>query len=229
MAVEPGRLDKVAFGSIRRLALALDGRFEGQILWRGDQLDRLLNKGHARMHEAMARWLGDLGGWLALPEISFARDGERGVIDIVAWHAAGRSMLVAELKTRIVDINALIASMDIRRRVAWQIARDHGWDPASVSIWVVVAPSRTNARILADHRTVLRAKFPTDGRAMRRWLATPAGTVAGLSFLPQVRVGDLGRDLATPRRVRRSARSLAERGRDPAGPREPRIGVSFHA
>jgi hypothetical protein len=78
--------------------------------------------------------------------------------------------------------------MDIRRRVAGQIAEAQGWAPSWVSMWVIVAPSRTNARILADHRTVLRAKFPADGRPMRRWMARPSGEIAGLSFLPQVRV-----------------------------------------
>jgi hypothetical protein len=86
VAIEAGRLDRVPFGQIRLLASALGGRFEGRLLWRGPELDRLLDRGHARMHEAVARWLGDVGGWLVLPEVSFSRYGERGVIDIVAWH-----------------------------------------------------------------------------------------------------------------------------------------------
>jgi hypothetical protein len=180
------------------------------------------------MHEAAARWLGSIGGWLALPEISFARGGERGVIDILAWHAATRSLLVIELKTRIVDVNALTATMDIRRRVARRLARDQGWEPSTVSIWVLVAPSRTNARILAEHRTVLRAKFPADGRSMRRWLARPDGDVAALSFLPQVGGGDLSRDLAAPRRVRVRSTGGRTHGSDAPSRPGPRIGVTFH-
>jgi transcriptional regulator with XRE-family HTH domain len=227
IAAEAGRLDSVPFGHLRRVARALGGRFEGQLLWRGGDLDRLLDRGHAAMHEAVARWLDEVGGWLAFPEVSFARSGERGVIDIVAWHAASRSLVVIELKTRLVDISALMATMDVRRRVAWQIARERGCDPTSVSIWVVVAPSRTNARILADHRTVLRSKFPDDGRAIRRWLAQPLGEVSALSFLSHVRVGDLGRDVTTPRRVRRRHSSVGERDATRAGRRAPRIGVAF--
>ena len=227
IAMESGRLDDVSFGHLRRVARALGGRFEGQLLWRGGDLDRLLDRGHAAMHEAVARWLDEVGGWLALPEVSFARSGERGVIDIVAWHAASRSLLVIELKTRLVDISDLMATMDVRRRVAWQIARDRGWEPATVSVWVVVAPSRTNARILADHRTVLRSKFPDDGRAMRRWLAQPGGEVSALSFLSDVRVGDLGRDVTTPRRVRRRRLSVGEREETQTARRAPRIGVAF--
>ena len=62
MAIEAGRLDRVRFGEIRQVARALGGRLEGQLLWRGDALDRLLNRGHARMHEAAARWLGAVSG-----------------------------------------------------------------------------------------------------------------------------------------------------------------------
>lgn len=229
MRIEGGRLDEVSFGEVRRLARVLDARFEGLIRWRGADLDRLVNRGHAVMHEAMFRWLKEIGGWLAVPEVSFERNRERGVIDIVAWHSASRVLLVIELKTRIVDINDLMATMDVRRRVAWQIAEDHGWDPVAVGVWVVVAPRRSNTRVLSDHATVLRAKFPIDGRSMRRWLSKPTGDVAALSFMPEVRVTDLGRDPTTPRRVRRSSPSADPRCRSVPGRREPRIGVTFGA
>lgn len=162
----------------------------------------------------------------ALP-VSFAYDGERGVIDMVAWHATSQTMLLIELMTRIVDVNDLMATMDVRRRMAMRIARDRGWEPLAIGIWVVVAPGRTNARVLAEHATTLRAKFPADGRVMRGWLARPTGPISALSFLPQVRLGDLGRDAATPRRVRRSASSVdaALNGRPTR--RSPRIGVTF--
>ena len=229
MRIEAGRLDEVSFGQIRRLARVLDARLEGLIRWSGADLDRLVNRGHALMHEAMFRWLKEIGGWLALPEVSFARSGERGVIDIMAWHAASRTLLVIEIKTRIVDINDLMATMDVRRRVAWEVAREQGWDPMAVGLWVVVAPGRSNARTLADHATVLRAKFPADGRSMRRWLSNPSGDIAALSFVPEVRIADVGRDPTTPRRVRRSSPSTNRLQESPPGRREPRIGVTFGA
>lgn len=229
MRVEAGRLDDVSFGQVRRLARVLDARFEGVVRWRGADLDRLVSRGHALMHEAMFRWLREIGGWIALPEVSFARDGSRGVIDIVAWHSASRIVLVIELKTRIVDISDLMATMDIRRRVAGQIAKDHGWDPVAIGVWVVVAPGRSNARALADHATVLRAKFPSDGRSMRRWLSRPTGDIAALSFMPDVRVADFGRDPTTPRRVRRASSSTDRGSRSAPERRIPRIGVTFGA
>ena len=227
MLIEAGRLDDVRFGDIRRYAKALGARFDGSVLWQGADLDRMLNRGHARLHEAMAAWLASLAGWVVLPEVSFSLRGERGVIDIIAWHAATRTLLIIELKTRIVDINDLMATMDVRRRLAGRIAGERGWEPTSIGMWVAVAPGRTNARALAEHVTVLRAKFPADGRAMRRWLANPIAGIDALSFVPQVRLGDLGRDAETPRRVRRPQPSVKP-GRERVLDRpEPRIGVTF--
>jgi hypothetical protein len=121
-----------------------------------------------------------------------------------------------------------MTTMDIRSRIARRLARERGWDPVEIGLWVVVAPTRTNARILAEHASVLRAKFPADGRSMRHWLAKPAGHVAALSFMPHVRLGDLGRDATTPRRVRRTMLSVNPRPTSARGSDSPRIGVTFH-
>lgn len=232
--IEHGRLDEVGFGQIRAVARALDARFEGLVRWQGGDLDRLTNRGHAQMHEAMARWFAELEGWQAVPEVSFNEFGERGVIDIIAWNAATRIALVVELKTAIVDVNDLMSTMDRRRRLASKIASDLGWNAEVVATWVVVAPGRSNDRALAEHATVLRAKFPGDGRSMRRWLARPSGEIAALSFLPKARLSDLGRDGRAPRRV--SARSSSAQGQvlsvdvpseKAANRPEPRIGVAF--
>jgi transcriptional regulator with XRE-family HTH domain len=225
--IEHGRLDDVSFGQIRSVAKVLGVRFEGLMRWQGGDLDRLINSGHAQMHEAMARWFADLDGWVAIPEVSFAHFGERGVVDIVAWHATSRIVLIVELKTSIVDVNNLMSSMDVRSRRAWQIARDHGWEPTAVAMWVVVAPGRSNARILADHSTVMRAKFPADGRSMRRWLSRPSGGLAALSFLPGARLGGLGPDRRSRRRVSLRSPSVKSPTTSSDGRPEPRIGVAF--
>jgi hypothetical protein len=225
--IEAGRLDGVRFGDIRRYAKALGARFDGFVLWQGAELDRMLNRGHARLHEAMATWLATLGDWLVLPEVSFAYGRDRGVIDIAAWRAVSRTLLLIELKTRIVDVNDLMTTMDIRRRVAGRIAGERGWHPTAVGLWVVVAPARTNARILSEYATVLRAKFPGDGRTMRRWLADPSWDVAALSFMSQVRLGNLGREVTAPRRVRRRRPSVDDGLDAPRKRRTPRIGVTF--
>ena len=57
-------------------------------LWfRGADLDRLLDEGHAALVGAVASRLASLG-WEVRPEVSFAVYAERGSIDLVEWHAA---------------------------------------------------------------------------------------------------------------------------------------------
>jgi len=202
--VERGQLDGMPLATLRRIAAALDIRVDLVPRWRGADLDRLLNAGHAEMHEWLAHYFDRLPGWVCAPEVSFAVFGERGVIDILAWHPGRRALLIIELKTDIVDVNDLIGSADRRTRLARTIVADRGWDPATVSVWVVVAPSRTNRRRVVAHKAMLRAAFPTDGRGIRAWLLDPRGRVAALSFWPDSHAGKVGPDLTPARRVRRA-------------------------
>jgi transcriptional regulator with XRE-family HTH domain len=201
--IERGRLESVPLGTIRRVAAALDARFDTVVRWHGGDLGRLVNARHAAVHEAMARLFGSLDGWTAEPEVSFSIYGERGIIDILAWHPGRRILLVIELKTEFVDINELMGSVDRKQRLAGKIARERGWDPVAVGTWVVLPDNRTNRRALAAHEVVLRAKFPADGRQVRRWLREPIGTLEALSFLPSVSAVNVRRDLTPIRRVNR--------------------------
>ena len=207
--IERGRLDSVSMGAIRRLADSLGARFDPTIRWQGGDLGRLLNARHSAMHEAMARYLQSLESWVSEPEVSFSIYGERGIIDVLAWHPRTRVLLVIELKTEIVDINETMGTLDRKQRLASRIARDRGWDPAAVGVWLVVADTRTNRRSLAMHATVLRTKYPADGRTMRTWLRRPTGAVLALSFMPHVAPMHIGRDTRPIRRV--------------AGPRRTRV------
>jgi transcriptional regulator with XRE-family HTH domain len=175
LRIEHGRLASIPLGKLRAVADALDARADVLIRWQGGDLPRLLSVRHSRMHEVMARFFGDLPDWTAEPEVTFSIFGERGVIDILAWHPTRRILLVVELKTEIVDVNELLGTLDKKRRLAIVIARERKWQPVAVAAWVVVAPSRSNRRTMAQHATVLRAKLPTGGRAMLSWLRDPIG------------------------------------------------------
>lgn len=166
-------------------AAALGVRVDVVPRWQGGDLDRLLNAGHSAMHEQVARMLQGVPGWRFVPEASFSIYGERGVVDVLAWHEAHRMLLVIELKTQIVDIQDLLATTDRKRRLASAIGRERGWTTAGApcSVWVVAADTRTNRARLAAHVAVLRTVFPSDGRNVRGWLADPRRPLAALSFL----------------------------------------------
>jgi hypothetical protein len=185
-----------------RVVAALGGRLDFKVFWQGGELDRMLNARHSALHESVARLLTATDGWTVAPEVSFAIYGERGVIDILAWHAATRTLLVIELKTEIVDLNELIGTVDQKRRLAPTIARGRGWDAANVAVWVVVGESKTNRRRVRAHATMVRAAFPSDGRTIRGWIRAPYGGVSCLSFWTNARGTRTKAGVATVKRVR---------------------------
>jgi hypothetical protein len=159
------------------------------------------------LHESVARYFRTLPEWHNAPEVSFAIYGERGVIDILAWHASSRILLVIELKIEVVDVNELMGKVDVKGRLAAQIARKLGWDPVTVGAWVIVSDSCTNRRGLRQHASVLRAAFPTDGRSIEGWLKRPAGPIACLSFWSTTHEQDPYASFAAVKRVRRAQRA----------------------
>jgi hypothetical protein len=163
-----------------------------------------------------------------VPEVSFAVYGERGVIDILAFHAAHRKLLVIELKTQLVDVQELLSAVDRYRRLAPRVAAERGWAAREAAIWVVLRDTTTNRRRVAAHVTVLRSALPHDGRTVRGWLRAPHGRLAALSFLSDLHPGPLDRVLpvvsasASPTHARLGVRiPLASPSNPPSGPGVP--------
>jgi transcriptional regulator with XRE-family HTH domain len=203
--IERGHVRTLTVATIQEVAGELDVRVDRVPRWRSGDLDRFLNRRHSNLHELVARWFGEaVPDWVLAPEVSYSIYGERGVIDILAWHPGRRALLIIELKTDIVDVNDLAGPADKRRRLARTIAQERGLDPATISVWVVVAPSRTNRRRLAMHRTMLRMAFPSDGRTIHGWLRNPVGAVSALSMWPDSHPGKPRPDLNPVREVRKS-------------------------
>lgn len=181
--VERGQIPEMTLRVLRQVAAALEIRLELLPRGRGAVLDRLLSERHSGLHESVAKALAhDFPEWVMASEVSFSIWGERGVIDLVLWHPEHRALLIIEFKTELVDVGDLLSTMDRRRRLAARIVKSRDWYPKVVSTWVVLAASRTNARRLAEHRTVLRTAFPAGAREVRRWLREPIRPVAALSL-----------------------------------------------
>lgn len=207
--IELGQWTDVSMANILAVAQALGIRLRLSASWEGSDLDRMISLRHSLLHEAVSRKLGRLPGWELAPEVSYASYGERGVIDILAWHAPGRLLLVIELKTEIVDVNELLGRLDQKRRLAPKVGRERGWDPAAVSVWLVVAEGSTNRRRVSAHASVMRAALPADGRSMPAWLRAPAGSIAALSFWSNAQAVGTKQGFAAVRRVRRRVRPAA--------------------
>ncbi|HEY3334391.1 MAG TPA: helix-turn-helix domain-containing protein [Candidatus Limnocylindrales bacterium] len=210
--IERGRLTALPIGTLRAVTEALDVRATIRLHGSGAELDRLLGAGHSAMHEELARLFAGLPDWVSLPEVTFAVFGERGAIDVLAWHEPTRSLLVIELKTELVDVQETVGSLDRKVRLGMRIARERGWDPLTVSSWLLIAESPTNRRAVARHAGMLSQRFALDGRAMSGWLRRPAGRVHALSFLSSSHRVGAGRRFAPVSRVRRARHARVEAG-----------------
>jgi transcriptional regulator with XRE-family HTH domain len=180
--IERGHFGSTSLERLRAVAVVLEIRLDIVARWRGGELARVLNARHSALNESLAGYFERLPGWAQMPEVSFSIYGERGVIDILAFHAASGSLLIIELKTDIVDVNDLVGTVDRKARLGPQVALDLGWHARTVSRWVIVTREKTNQRRIEAHRAMLRAAFPSDGHAMRSWLARPVGTISALSM-----------------------------------------------
>jgi transcriptional regulator with XRE-family HTH domain len=212
--IERGRVEALQVGTLRRVCGALDVRLLLEPRGEGGDLARLVAAGHSAMHETVARLFLELPEWITSPEVTFSEFGERGSIDILAWHAPTRSLLVIELKTELVDIQETVAVLDKKVRLAAKIAAKRGWHAATVSAWLLIADGTTNRRRVGAHRAMLRNAYPDDGRRVAAWLRRPAGRVSVLSFLSSAPGKNAGSSFAPVRRVpkaRGSAPSTATR------------------
>jgi transcriptional regulator with XRE-family HTH domain len=180
--LERGMLDELTIPVMRKILAALGMWIDLRPRWQGVDLDRLVSGAHDALQRVVLETCGRLPGWVAVPEVTFSIFGERGAIDILAWHAATRTLLIIELKTLLVDAGEVVRQMDTRRRLALEIAAARGWHPTTVSLWLVLTDTRTNRRRVDQHAAILRPLMSLDGRAMRAWLRHPSGPVAALSF-----------------------------------------------
>jgi len=204
--IEQGHAARVTIETLDKVAAALGGRVACRLTWNGEGLDRLLDAEHAAIVEAVVRVLRS-ADWLVATEVSFNHFGERGSIDVFAFHAESRVVLVVEVKSVVPDVQATLVTLDRKERLAREIARERGWDAVAVARLLVIADNRTARRRIETHAATFGNAFPDRALAVRRWLAAPDARRAlrGLWFLS----GES--HTVTKQRVRRPGRP-SERG-----------------
>ncbi len=175
--LERGQLDAITLPTLRRCLQVLEVRLTLVAQWRGSALDRLLDEDHSRLQAAWKQRL-EGWGWVVVAEVSFNRYGDRGRIDLLAWHPPSRVLLVVEIKTLIADAQGLLGPMDVKTRVAPAVARQRGWASSAVVPLLVLAESSTNRRHL-ESRAPLFSHLSLRGRGALVWLRRPSGPAAG--------------------------------------------------
>lgn len=182
--VERGHLRPVSIGRIQAMFAALDAQLDLGVRWRGGDVDRLLDERHARLVGAVANLLRRCGADVAI-EVSFNHFGDRGSIDVLASWRSPEIVLVVEVKTLLLSAEETIRRLDVKTRLAVEIARERfGWPPRVVARLLVLGEANANRRRLARHASLLDVTFPLRGREARQWLRTPSGPMSGLIFLP---------------------------------------------
>jgi transcriptional regulator with XRE-family HTH domain len=203
--IERGLIASVPIGVLRAVAAVLGATVELRVRWHGEGLDRLIDEAHARLVDATVVLLRGCG-WEVAIEVSFSIWGERGSIDVLAWHAGTRSLIVVEVKSVVPDSQAMLHGLDRKARLAPEIARERGWDAIKVGRLLVIADSSTSRQRLARLGATYDTAFPSRNVEVRRWIRKPSGTLAGLMFLRNAPAGSTTRPSTARERVRRPSR-----------------------
>ena len=226
--VERGRRPGITIDTLDALAAALGASIDLVLRWEGEGLDRLLDEGHARLVDEVVRRLTALG-WVVAVEVSFSRYGERGSIDVMAWHPERRALVVIEVKSVTPDMQAMLSGIDRKARLGPAIARERGW-PADVAARVLVIwDTTTNRRRLAAHAASVRTALPAGSREIARVAAGPGRAAGGRRVVPAECTGDERYGRTPPpgagrapgsrgRRARRTERTSRRATRPEAGP-----------
>jgi transcriptional regulator with XRE-family HTH domain len=217
--LERGHAEALSVRGVRRIASALDVRLGWDAGYRGAELARLRDADHARLAELLTRRLEEFD-WTVVPEVSFNHFGDRGRVDLLAFHPSTQTLLVIEIKTVIAEIQALLGTLHVKERVAPNVARSLRWTATRAIPCLIVADSTTNRRHLAAHARLF-ARLNLRGKGAVAWLRRPDGAPDGLLLF--VKLPDrIGADVrrAGRQRVRLSTAPLSVDG-SPDGAKRP--------
>lgn len=181
--IERGHVAQTSVARLEKLAAAMEAQLLVRMVWRGGELDRITDARHAALAEATVARLRSVG-WQTAVEVSYSEYGERGSIDVLAWFALARVLLVIEVKSTLTSLEETNRRHDQKVRLAGRIARARfGWHPTTVARILVLPNEATARRRVAKHVETFDSVLPVRGRALTQWLRDPTGTIAGIWFV----------------------------------------------
>jgi hypothetical protein len=174
--LERGEGQRLTLAMINRCLDAIGVRVELRAAWHGPELDRLLDEGHAQLQagwaERLSRW-----GWQVWTEASYSRYGERGRVDILAWHVASGVLVVAEVKTTLADVQEALGTLDAKARIGPYLAHQVGLTRPRVIVPAFIFAEGMTTRRRVERLAPLFARYALRGRAAVSWLRHPGATV----------------------------------------------------
>jgi transcriptional regulator with XRE-family HTH domain len=190
--VERGRAEETSVRTVRQVAAILGVSVTLNARWRGAEMAKLLDEAHSALVGSVVARL-TAAGWIVLPEHTFSIWGERGSIDVLAWHPGRRALLCIECKTKLPDLQDVLSTMDRKRRLAREIAKLEGWDPAFIGSVLTVPDQKWARNAVRRSAAVFDAALPARTVETRRWLACPSGDLRAIWFLANDGTANKGR------------------------------------
>jgi transcriptional regulator with XRE-family HTH domain len=209
-SIERGRVERYTLATVRAVMRALNASVELYAMWGGHgELDRLLDADHARLVQEWAD-RHRRAGWEVWPEASYSIFGERGRIDLLAFHPPTGVLVVSECKTGIWDVQDTIGRLDVKVRLAPTVTKERGWDVRRVIGALVIAEGRTARRRVAQHE-LLFGRYDLRGWAAHAFVRDPGDGGTGiLTFVVLPHANQDGLRRAGQRRVRVGNRCRAQ-------------------
>jgi hypothetical protein len=200
--MERGQLERVALGSLRRVCASVEIQLPFAPRWRGGDGARLLDADHALLVNSVVARL-QRAGWETVVEYTFSVYGERGAVDIVAWNARAHALVLAEVKSRIIDTQDTLAVLDRKARLVPRLlAGERGWEASTTGVILCMPGFTANRTVVTRHSATFATALPHRARDVRRWIRRPGGRLAAVWFISPTSLGGGTRLDATRRRVR---------------------------
>ena len=145
-----------SISALDRHAAAIGLRLELRLIGRAGEVDRLSDVEHAAIVEGLAERLRE-EDWITEPEASFSEYGERGRVDLLAFHPETGTLLLIEVKTLLVELGELFGRVNVKERLVPAIAQARQWRVERVTTVLAVASTSANRAIVRSHATLFGA------------------------------------------------------------------------
>jgi transcriptional regulator with XRE-family HTH domain len=114
---------------------------------------------HARCSSFIPRRF-QISGWAIARELEVATGRAHGWIDLLAFDARSRTLIIVEVKTRLDDIGAVERQVAWYEREALHIAWSLGWQPRRVLAWLLLLASDELESRISLHRHLPATSIP---------------------------------------------------------------------
>ena len=120
--------------------------------------------------------------WAPRLEVEIGQGRWRGWIDVLAFRASDRSLLVVEVKSELDDVGRIQRTIGWFEREAWSAAERLGWRPRRARSALLVLATAENDDRLSRNATALRATFPGSAAQLAGWVDGTAAVPSGPSL-----------------------------------------------